>query len=78
MIDINNIEQLIKEEKKILRSKSKNYRENFSKIENFIEKEIVQIEYLKKNKKNIIPEINFRDLSSNLTEFKNEVKKEAV
>ena len=75
MIDINNIEQLIKEEKKILRSKSKNYRENFSKIENFIEKEIVQIEYLKKNKKNIIPEINFRDLSSNLTEFKNEVKK---
>lgn len=75
MIDINNIEQLIKEEKKILRSKSKNYKENFSKIENFIEKEIVQIENFKKNKKNIIPEINFRDLSSNLTEFKNEVKK---
>ena len=75
MIDINNIEQLIKEEKKILRSKSKNYKENFSKIFNFIEKEILQIENFKKNKKNIIPEINFRDLSSNLTEFKNEVKK---
>lgn len=75
MIDINNIEQLIKEEKKILRNKSINYKENFSKIENFIEKEILQIENLKKNKKNIIPEINFRDLSSNLTEFKNEVKK---
>ena len=41
MIDIKNIEQLIKEEKKNLRSKSKNYRENFLKIENFIEKEIV-------------------------------------
>ena len=75
MIDIKNIKQLIKEEKKILRSKSKNYRENFSKIENFIEKEIVQIENSKKSAKNIIPEINFKDLSDNLSEFKNELKK---
>jgi len=75
MIDIKNIEQLIKEEKKILRSKSKNYKENFSKIENFIEKEIVQIENSKKSAKNIIPEINFKDLSDNLSEFKNELKK---
>lgn len=75
MIDIKNIEQLIKEEKKILRSKSKNYRENFSKIENFIEKEIVQIENSKKSAENIIPEINFKDLSNNLYEFKNELKK---
>jgi len=75
MIDKKNIEQLIKEEKKILRSKSKNYRENFSKIENFIEKEILEIENSKKNLENIIPEINFRDLSSNLSEFKSEVKK---
>lgn len=75
MIDIKNIEQLIKEEKKILRSKSKNYKENFSKIENFIEKEIVQIENSKKSAKNIIPEINFKDLSYNLSEFKNELKK---
>ena len=75
MIDIKNIEQLIKEEKKILRNKSKNYRENFSKIENFIEKEIVQIENLKKSAENIIPEINFKDLSDNLSEFKNELKK---
>ena len=75
MIDIKNIEQLIKEEKKILRSKSKNYRENFSKIENFIEKEIVQIENSKKSAENIIPEINFKDLSDNLYEFKNELKK---
>lgn len=75
MIDIKNIEQLIKEEKKILRSKSKNYKENFSKIENFIEKEIVQIENSKKSAKNIIPEINFKDLSDNLSEFKKELKK---
>ena len=75
MIDIKNIEQLIKEEKKILRSKSKNYRENFSKIENFIEKEIVQIENSKKSAESIIPEINFKDLSDNLYEFKNELKK---
>tara|TARA_B100001173_G_scaffold202693_1_gene174846 strand:- start:297 stop:1529 length:1233 start_codon:yes stop_codon:yes gene_type:complete len=75
MIDKKNIEQLIKEEKKILRSKSKNYRENFSKIENFIEKEIVQIENSKKSAENIIPEINFKDLSDNLYEFKNELKK---
>ena len=75
MIDIKNIEQLIKEEKKILRSKSKNYKESFSKIENFIEKEIVQIENSKKSAKNIIPEINFKDLSDNLSEFKNELKK---
>ena len=75
MIDIKNIEQLIKEEKKILRNKSKNYKENFSKIENFIEKEIVQIENSKKSAKNIIPEINFKDLSDNLSEFKNELKK---
>ena len=75
MIDTKNIEQLIKEEKKNLRSKSKNYRENFSKIENFIEKEIVQIENSKKSAENIIPEINFKDLSNNLYEFKNELKK---
>jgi len=75
MIDINNIDQIIKDEKEILRSKSKDYKENFSKIEKFIESEILQIESLKKNKQNIIPEINFRDLSSNLSDFKNEINK---
>jgi len=75
MIDINNIDQIIKDEKEILRSKSKDYKENFSKIEKFIESEILQIESLKKNKQNIIPVINFRDLSSNLSDFKNEINK---
>ena len=78
MIDINNIDQIIKDEKEILRSKSKDYKENFSKIEKFIEAEILQIENLKKNKKNIIPEINFRDLSSTLLDFKNEIKKKRL
>ena len=36
MIDINNIDKIIKDEKEILRSKSKDYKENFSKIEKFI------------------------------------------
>ncbi|MBT3777656.1 MAG: hypothetical protein HOF83_06410, partial [Pelagibacteraceae bacterium] len=63
MIDLNNIEEVIKEEKKILRNKSKNYKENFFEIKNFIEKEILHIETLKKNGINIIPEINFKDLS---------------
>ena len=75
MIDINNIDQIIKDEKEILRSKSKDYKENFSKIEKFIESEILQIESLKKNKQNIIPVINFRDLSSNSSDFKNEINK---
>ena len=74
MIDLNNIEEVIKEEKKVLRNKSKNYKENFSEIKNFIEKEILHIETLKKNGINIIPEINFKDLSSSLIEFKKEVK----
>jgi len=74
MIDSNNIEELIKEEKKILQDKSKNYKENFSKIENFIKKEILHIEASKKSGSDIIPEISFKDLYSNLIEFKNEVK----
>ena len=66
MIDINNIDQIIKDEKEILRSKSKDHKENFLKIEKFIESEILKIESLKKNKQNIITEINFIDQSSNL------------
>ena len=41
MIDINNIDQIIKDEKEIF--KSKDYKENFSKIEKFIESEILQM-----------------------------------
>ena len=38
-----NYDQDIIEAKKILRSKSKNYKENFKKIEKFIEKEVQEI-----------------------------------
>ena len=74
MIDLKNIEEIIIKEKKILRNKSKNFRENFSKIEKYILSEIIKIEDLKKNNKQIIPEIKFQDLNSNTEEFEREVK----
>ena len=48
MIDLKNIEEIIIKEKSILRNKSKNFRENFSKIEKYILSEIIKIEDLKK------------------------------
>jgi hypothetical protein len=74
MIDLKNIEEIIIKEKNILRNKSKNFRENFSKIEKYILSEIIKIEDLKKNNKQIIPEIKFQDLNSNTEEFEREVK----
>ena len=41
MINLENIENKIKKEKIILKQKSKNYKENFLKIEKFIEREIL-------------------------------------
>jgi len=75
MIDLNNIEEIIIQEKNTLKNKSKNYKENFSQIEKFITDEIIKIEKLNKNNQNIIPEINFDDLKLNLKDFKLEVKK---
>jgi len=49
--------------KKILRSKSKDYKKNFQTIENFIKQEVEEIEKLQKNNSPIIPEINFKDLN---------------
>ena len=74
MIDLKNIEDIIIKEKNILRNKSKDFRENFSKIEKYILSEIIKIEDLKKNNKQIIPEIKFQDLNSNTEEFEREVK----
>ena len=45
----------IKKVKEELRNHSKNYRENFAKIEKFIEAEIQEILNFKKNNKTIIP-----------------------
>ena len=75
MIDLNNIQEIIIQEKKNLKSKSENYKENFLQIKKYITGEILKIEDLKKNNQNIIPEVKFHDLNSNLEELKLEVKK---
>ena len=75
MIDLNNIQEIIIQEKKNLKSKSENYKENFLQIKKYITSEILKIEDLKKNNQNIIPEVKFHDLNSNLEELKLEVKK---
>ena len=75
MIDLNNIDEIIIQEKNYLKSKSKNYKKNFLEIEKFITDEIANIEELNKNNKNIIPEVKFDDLKLNLKDFTSEVKK---
>ena len=60
-----NIEK-VKEE---LRNHSKNYRENFNKIEKFIESEIQEILNLKKSNKSIIPEISINQIDQNNTKL---------
>ena len=47
-----------------MRNKSQNYKNNFLNIQKYIEKEILNIEELKNNNLNIIPEINFNDLET--------------
>jgi ectoine hydroxylase-related dioxygenase (phytanoyl-CoA dioxygenase family) len=75
MIDLDNLEEIIIQEKNNLKSKSKNYIENFLEIEKFITDEIINIEELNKNNKNIIPEVKFDDLKLNLKDLTLEVKK---
>ena len=45
-----------------LRNKSKDYVLNFKKIEQFIKREIAEIEILKNSSKSIIPEISYDEL----------------
>ena len=61
--DINN---LIINEKKRLRKKSKDYIKNFEKIKNFIDKEVFEIENLKSSSNSIIPEIQFNQINENV------------
>ena len=75
MIDLDNIEEIIIQEKNYLKNKSKNYVENFLEIEKFITDEIINIEELNKNNKNIIPEVKIDDLKLNLRDLISEVKK---
>ena len=52
----------IEKVKEELKNLSKNYKENFAKIEKFIENEIQEILNLKKNNKSIIPEISNNEI----------------
>ena len=56
----------IKAIKKELRNFSKNYIENFNKIEKFVKSEIDEILTLKKKKKSIIPEISFNRIDQEI------------
>ncbi len=78
MIDLEKIEKKIIKEKEFLRDKSQNYNNNFLNIKKYIEKEIINIEELKKNNLNIIPEIHLNDLESNSEKFITEVKKQRL
>ena len=60
--DINN---LIIVEKNRLRKKSKDFVKNFQKIEDYIKKEVDEIQNLKNSLKSIIPEISFNQLQNN-------------
>ena len=62
----------IKAIKKELRNFSKNYIENFNKIEKFVKSEIDEILTLKKKNTSIIPEISFNQIDQeNIQEISN-------
>ena len=65
----------IRKVKKELRNHSKNYKENFAKIEKFIETEIKEILNLKKNNKSIIPEISINEIDQNKKSVIEDIKK---
>ncbi len=66
-IDINNV-------KNYLKSLSKNYEENFLKIENFIKSEVDKIQKLKNSQKAVIPEIDFSRLDQSNIDFIENIK----
>ena len=65
----------IEKVKEELRNHSTNYKENFAKIEKFIETEIQEILNLKKNNKTIIPEISINELDQKNTKVIEDIKK---
>ena len=68
----------IEKVKEELRNHSKNYKENFSKIEKFIEIEIEEILNLKKNDKSIIPEISINEIDKSKTKVIEDIKKKGM
>ncbi len=65
----------IKKLKCKLKNSSKNYKENFNKIEKYIKSEIDEILKLKDSKKSIIPEISFKQINQRNTEIVESIKK---
>ena len=72
---MNNIVDKIVLAKKFLREKSKDYKKNFQNIENFIKNELEEIKKLKNKSETIIPEINFKELSSDTSSIKKLINK---
>ena len=64
--------------KKKLRKLSKNYKQNFKNIENYIKKEIYEIKRSNKLSNNIIPEIKYKELLSPDLRIIDQIKKEDV
>ena len=64
--------------KKKLRKLSKNYKQNFKNIENYIKKEINEIKRSNKLSNNIIPEIKYKELLSPDLRIIDQIKKEDV
>ena len=58
-----------------LKDYSKDYKENFNKIEKYIKSEIEEISKLKASKKSIIPEISFNQISHRNTQIVESIKK---
>ena len=58
-----------------LKDYSKDYKENFNKIEKYIKSEIEEISKLKASKKSIIPEISFNQITRRNTKFVESIKK---
>ena len=58
-----------------LKDYSKDYKENFNKIEKYIKSEIEEISKLKASKKCIIPEISFNQISNRNTQIVESIKK---
>ena len=58
-----------------LKDYSKDYKENFNKIEKYIKSEIDEISKLKASKKSIIPEISFNQINQRNTKFVESIKK---
>ena len=65
----------IKSAKKELRKKSKNYKENFNQIKEYINLEVEEIKKLKNLKKSIIPELSFDSIEKDNFELIKNIKK---